>query len=122
MIFIATANTADSVLAPLLSRMDVFQIRPPHPGEMPAVVESAWEELRQEEGWWARQFIRELDPSVIAALSQLPSAREIVKRLRRAAGCAVRENLVTLFASDRAKQPEETRLSSPDARRTRSRP
>jgi ATP-dependent Lon protease len=100
MIFIATANNVSAVPAPLLSRMDVFHIRPPRPSEMPAVVQSAWADLRQEEGWWARRFVKELDPAVIAALSQLPSAREIVKRLRRAAGRAARDHRLRISAED----------------------
>jgi ATP-dependent Lon protease len=100
MIFIATANNVDTVPAPLLSRMDVFHIRPPRADEMPAVVESAWVDLRREEAWWAQRFIKDLDPSVIAALGELPSAREIVKRLRRAAGCAARNNRIQIKVED----------------------
>jgi len=100
MIFVATANHVDAVPAPLLSRMDVFHVRPPLPSEMPAVVESAWADLRVQEGWWARRFVEELDPPVVAALSQLPSVREIVKRLRRAAGCAVRQDRIRIKVED----------------------
>ena len=92
MVFIATANDVDAVPAPLLSRMDVFHIRPPCPDQMSAVVESAWDDLCRDEGWWARRFAKDLDRPVVEALSQLTSTRDIVKRLRRAAGCAARDH------------------------------
>ena len=87
-VWVATANSLDSVPRPLLSRLHVVHVQVPTASQMAAVLRSVWFELLDSEPWWGDLFDRNIGASTIAALSGVTSLREAAHRLRRAAARA----------------------------------
>lgn len=96
--FIATCNDKSRIDAPLLSRFEVFDIAPPGPEQLTAIVLSIYGDIRKSEAW-GPSFSEELDLSVIEALRAF-TPREIRRQLFQAFAVAAEQSRSRLQASD----------------------
>ncbi|MNC44718.1 Lon protease [compost metagenome] len=86
--WVATANTLDSIPAPILSRFIVLQIPAPNEQQLRQIALNLYQRLRNENLWGA-SFAQELDENVTKSLTE-QSPRYIRAALKRAFGAAAR--------------------------------
>ena len=96
--WIATANTVDTIPAPLLSRMTVLQVQAPTPDQVAHIAQSIYGRLRTEANWGSA-FSPSLDEAVVNKLRDL-SPRSLSLALRRALGRAARDERDRIRVSD----------------------
>lgn len=96
--WIATANTVDTIPAPLLSRMTVLQVQAPTPDQVAHIAQSIYGRLRAEANWGSA-FSPGLDEAVVNKLRDL-SPRSLSLALRRALGRAARDERDRIRVSD----------------------
>ncbi len=99
-IWIATANSLETIPKPLLTRFHVVTVQEPTREQMPALLGSVWEELLEAEPWWGRSFERVLKDGTVAALVETISLREAAAALRRGAARAALEGRREVLPSD----------------------
>jgi ATP-dependent Lon protease len=87
--WIATANSADNIPAPLLSRMTVIHVQAPTPEQVARITQAIYGRMRAE-ARWGEAFAPKLDAAVVEQLQGLPP-RQLGQALRRALGRAARE-------------------------------
>ena len=86
--WIATANSADDIPAPLLSRMTVIHVQAPTPEQVTRIAQAIYGRMRAE-ARWGEAFVPRLDAVVVDQLRGLPP-RQLGHALRRALGRAAR--------------------------------
>ena len=86
--WIATANSADNIPAPLLSRMTVIHVQVPTPEQVARIAQAIYGRMRAE-ARWGEAFAPRLDVAVVDQLRGLPP-RQLGQVLRRALGRAAR--------------------------------
>lgn len=96
--WIATANSADGIPAPLLSRMTVLHVRAPTPEQVGRIAQSIYGRMRAE-ARWGSAFAPTLDAQVVDRLKALPP-RSLGIELRRALGRAARAERNHILAND----------------------
>ncbi len=97
-VVIATANDIEDVPAPLLSRMQAFEVQLPNVGERRLIAERLAAELLAP---MPKRLRPRVDPSVLDRLAQAPvDLRELTRRLRQAVGKAVMEKRRHLRGAD----------------------
>ncbi|MBI5926456.1 MAG: AAA family ATPase [Aquabacterium sp.] len=87
--WIATANCADNIPAPLLSRMAVLHVQAPTPDQVARIAQAIYVRMRAE-ACWGETFASKLDDAVLDQLRGLPP-RQLSQALRRALGRAARD-------------------------------
>ena len=96
--WIATANNADGIPAPLLSRMTVLHVQAPTPDQLRHIAQSIYGRLRAE-GSWGAAFAPRLTDQLLHQLQGQPP-RSLGLALRRALGRAARAKRDHILASD----------------------
>ena len=96
--YIATCNDKSLISAPLMSRFEMFEIAPPRPEQVPAIVLSIYRDIRKTQAWGS-SFSEELNTSVIEALRNCTS-REIRRSLFQAFAVAAEQSRSYLQADD----------------------
>jgi ATP-dependent Lon protease len=86
--WITTANSADTIPDPLLSRMKVFHIPAPKPEEMPTIIQNIYRSLCKSNAW-GNIFVEALDQAVVGQLVQKPP-RTIRQIMQETFGAAAR--------------------------------
>lgn len=86
--WVATANSLESILGPIRSRLTVLQIAPPTPEQIGTIAQSIYVRLRNGASW-GHAFAERLDGNVITLLRPLPP-RALGMTIRRAVGAAAR--------------------------------
>ena len=87
--WIATANSIESISAPLLSRMTVLHVQAPTPEQVAHIARQMYGQMRAESPWGSG-FAPTLDDQVVDKLKNLPP-RTLGLALKRALGRAARE-------------------------------
>lgn len=98
LLWVATANSLDSIPEPLLSRMTVFEIPLPTPEQSASIALSIWQNLRETNAWGHHLDARLPDTVLDCLRGEAP--RIMAKRLTRAAGRAVLDGRTTLSPGD----------------------
>lgn len=101
--WIATANNADTIPAPLLSRLTVLHVQPPTPEQVAHIAQSIYGRMRAEAAWGSI-FAPRLDEAVLNKLKDLPP-RALSQTLRRAFGRAARDARGDIRVSDVDRHP-----------------
>lgn len=99
-IWIATANSLETIPKPLLSRFLVVKAEDPTREQMPALLASVWEELLASEPWWGGCFERTLPQGTMTALAEMASLRDASSLLRRGAARAALEGRREVLPGD----------------------
>lgn len=101
--WVLTANTVDTVSAPILSRLTVVEVSPPTTEQGAVIAASVWAELLRTNEWGA-SFSPILHPSVIDKLSTM-WPRAMRKALERAAARAAISNRDEILPGDLVAAP-----------------
>lgn len=96
--WIATANSIESIPAPLLSRMTVLHVQAPTPAQVAHIAQQIYGRMRAESPWGS-VFAPKLDELVVDKLKNLPP-RALGLVLKRALGRAAREEQDHIRVSD----------------------
>jgi ATP-dependent Lon protease len=96
--YIATCNDKSLIDAPLVSRFEIFEIAPPGPEQVTAIVLSIYRDIRKTHAW-GPSFIEELDSTVIQALRNC-TPREIRRNLLQAFAVAAEQSRSHLEPND----------------------
>lgn len=88
LIWVATANSLDSIPKPLQTRFQIVHAEAPSPAQLPSVLHSVWCELLASEPWWGACFEPELPQGTVQILADADSLRGAAQRLRRGAARA----------------------------------
>ncbi|GGP22948.1 hypothetical protein GCM10010970_29480 [Silvimonas iriomotensis] len=105
--WIATANSIESIPAPLLSRMTVLHVQAPTPEQVAHIARQMYGRMRAESPWGAG-FTPRLDDRVVDKLKNLPP-RTLGLALKRALGRAAREEREHIRVGDVPDQVSSTR-------------
>jgi len=85
-VWLATANDADRIPEPLLSRLAVYEIEPPDAEGAARIAGTIYREIRNAHDW-GRQFPEALSPTALDKLASLPP-REMRRAIQAAFGNA----------------------------------
>lgn len=96
--WIATANSADNIPAPLLSRMTVIHVQAPTPEQIARIAQAIYGRMCAE-ARWGEAFAPKLDAEVLNQLGGLPP-RHLSQVLRRALGRAARQERDHIIIQD----------------------
>lgn len=102
--YIATSNDKDLIGAPLLSRLEVFDIPAPDASQLRAIVHSIYLDIQRSEAW-APAFDQTLNDGVIDALTGY-TPREIRRRLIDGFAAAAGHSRRVILADDISKKPD----------------
>ncbi|WP_052162616.1 AAA family ATPase [Aquabacterium sp. NJ1] len=105
--WIATANSADNIPAPLLSRMTVLQVQAPTTEHAAHIAQQIYGRMRAESPWGSA-FSPRLDEQVVNQLKNLPP-RSVGLAIKRALGRAAREERDYIRVGDLPSMPSPTR-------------
>lgn len=96
--WIATANSVDTIPAPILSRLTVLHVQSPSPEQMARIAQNIYGRMRAEASWGGA-FDAHLSEDVLRKLQALPP-RSLGLVLRRALGSAARAERGALTVAD----------------------
>ena len=96
--WVATANSADTMSEPLLSRFRVFHVDAPDRSQAAHVCQSVYRSLRESSDWGS-QFPESLTVDVVSELATL-TPREVMRSLEEAAGRAVLSGRTSISKED----------------------
>jgi len=96
--WIATANSLDTIPAPILSRLTVLQIAPPTREQIGTIAQTIYTNLRSRNSW-GHLFPEQLDDDVIDSLRQ-QEPRTILKTIFHALGTAASEKRMAVQKED----------------------
>lgn len=113
-VWVLTANHGE-IPDPILSRLEVFDIRKPNQEECRMIAQSVWRSVVKHTLPRGHGFAKELSPVILEALSQM-SPRVMRKALTHAAGTAARANRCQLLLED--LQTSQKRYAAEPVRRS----
>ena len=105
--WIATANSADNIPAPLLSRMTVIHVQAPTTEQVAHIAQQIYGRMRAESPWGS-VFSPRLDDQVVNHLKKLPP-RSVGLAIKRALGRAARQQRDHIRVGDLPAMPSPTR-------------
>lgn len=113
-VWVLTANHGE-IPDPILSRLEVFDIRKPNQDECRKIAQSVWASVVAHTLPRGHGFAKDLSPEILGALSQM-SPRVMRKALTHAAGAAARAGRSQLLLED--LETSQKRYAPETARRT----
>ena len=111
--WIATANTIETIPAPLLSRLIVLHIQTPKPDQVRGIAQSIYNRLRGDAPWGS-SFEEQLSDDVLTRLQELPprSVRVVLQQALGAAALAGRGVIQAQDVREPVCAPEKPRRHS----------